>query len=47
MDTSGNKGERLMIRVSLQEKMEMKQLAAAQKVSLSKYLRSAALPKTK
>jgi len=47
MDTSGNKGERLMIRVSLQEKMEMKRLAAAQKVSLSKYLRSTALPKTK
>jgi len=47
MDTSGNKGERLIIRVSLQEKMEMKRLAAAQKVSLSNYVRASAIPKTK
>ena len=42
-----NKNDVVIIRVSLQEKMEMKRLAAAQKVSLSNYLRSTALPKTK
>jgi hypothetical protein len=42
-----NKTDVVIIRVSHQEKMEMKRLAAAQKVSLSKYVRSSAIPKTK